>query len=104
MSHRPAMVASLIRTLAGGLAREIPMKECSIVSVTDVQVSSDLSVAKIYISALEQPEKACAFLAKRKGELRALIAAELHAHHVPVLRFLVDERTEKGNRLDELLK
>lgn len=103
-SHRPAMVASLIRTLAGELVREVPPEECGIVSITDVQVSNDLSLAKIYVSSLQHPEKALHYLQGRKGELRSMIAGELQAHHVPALRFVIDEWVEKGNRLDELLK
>ncbi len=98
------MAASFIRTAAAELARQIPLDECGIVSITDVVVSSDLSFAKVYVSALKDPLRATKILAKRKGELRAVLAKRLSAHHVPTLQFLVDERTERGNRLDELLK
>ena len=103
MSHRPAIVASVIRTLIAKAAQEIPPDIAVVVSITSVEVSADFSYATINVSALQHADRAIRFLQKRKAALRHSIAGELRMYKVPELRFVIDEREKRASRIDRIL-
>jgi ribosome-binding factor A len=78
------------------------------ITVADVRVSPDLSVAKIYLSMMLQKDKQ-ALLEKinsRKGEIRKALGNSIRhqARIIPELVFFVDEVEENAQRLDELIR
>jgi ribosome-binding factor A len=73
------------------------------VSITDVEVSEDFSYATVYISALESPEEALAFLEKQLPTLRRSLG-KIHRSRVPEIRFRIDPRIDRGGRVDDLLE
>jgi len=77
------------------------------VSVTDVEVTSDLSLARVYVSVLEGGEardRALAALAHAAGFVRAELAPRLGLREVPEIRFVHDSSIERGARVEELLR
>jgi ribosome-binding factor A len=105
VSHRPQSAANMIRTIAGSFAREIPPDIAQIVSITEVVVSPDIGHATIYVTALTNAKAAADWLHKNaKRKLKPTIAKQLNMFTVPSLRFVVDERPDKANRIDELLR
>ena len=101
MSKRPRMLASDIWEIIAPILRECP-EECKVTSITEIDVSEDMSIATVYISALEKPEVAVEFLESRAKELQKKLTS-LHRRRIPKLRFRVDEIIEKANRIDEML-
>ncbi|MEI8230933.1 MAG: ribosome-binding factor A [Candidatus Peregrinibacteria bacterium] len=101
-SKRPLMIASVVRSVVAPFLRGCP-PVCGIVSLTDVEVSSDLSYANCLVSALKEPGQAVEFLESRHSELQRGLAAALQAFRIPKVRFKIDPRTERGRRIDELL-
>lgn len=77
------------------------------VVVTDVQVSRDLGVARIYYTLLSgqppAPDLADA-LRSAAGFFRSKVARELRIRRTPELRFLPDEALEKSRSLENLIK
>lgn len=96
------MIGSVVREVVAPLLRLCP-RECGIVSLTDVEVSSDLSYATCLVSALEHPDQALEFLTSRLRELQSALGRTLQIHRVPKIRFRIDQRTERAGRLEELL-
>jgi len=77
------------------------------VSVTDVEVTGDLSLARIYVSILpEGPERERSLeaLESAAGFVRRELAGRLGLREVPEIRFLLDRSIETGARVDELLR
>ena len=101
MKRRPAMLASAIRQLIAPALRACP-PACGVVAITDVEVSDDFSYATISISALFKSEEALAHLESRARELQRTMSA-LNRRKIPMLRFRIDPRSERGSRIDELL-
>ncbi len=103
MKKRPAMIASVVR---GVVARVLPQcpPTCGIVSLTEIEVSADFSYATCYVSALEHIEEAMSFLESQAKGLQSALGAELQMFRVPKIRFRVDERTQRGMRIDALLE
>jgi ribosome-binding factor A len=79
----------------------------ALVSVTDVEVTHDLSVAKVFVSILpEDPERArlLEILQKAAGFIRHELAPQLGLREVPEIRFLHDSSIERGARVEEILR
>ena len=77
------------------------------VSVTDVEVTNDLSNAKIYVSILptgEERARTLEALARASGFVRHELAERLGLREVPEIKFLLDTSIETGARVEDLLK
>jgi len=77
------------------------------VSVTDVEVTSDLSSAQVYVSILptgEERERTLKTLEGAAGFVRHELAPRLGLREVPEVRFKLDSSIERAARVDELLK
>ena len=77
------------------------------VTVTGVEVSPDLKVAKVFISALgdrESRNSALQGLQHASKYIRRQLAQQLQMRFTPELRFALDESWERGARIDELLE
>lgn len=77
------------------------------VTVTDVRLTNDLSLAKIYVNFLggeQKNEAGLKILEKSKGFMRSSLAKKLTIRKVPELRFLIDTSLEEGNRIEQILR
>ncbi len=74
--------------------------------ITDVTVSRDLSVAKVYFTSLEtghDPSDLNAAFSSAAGFLRSQLAQQLTVRNVPELRFIYDDSSERGAALEQLI-
>ena len=101
MKKRTDMLESSVRKIIAPILRDCP-RECGIVTITEIDVSSDLTYATILVSALQKPELAMEFLDARQRELQKRMG-QLQTHKTPQLRFRLDRRAEEGSRIDKLL-
>ena len=109
MRIRPEKVAQLMRReVAEILQRELRDPRISaMVSITDVEVTHDLSFAKIYVSIMGKPEEVAATLqalGHAAGFVRHELGTRLGLREVPEIRFVHDESLARGARVEELLK
>jgi ribosome-binding factor A len=109
-NKRPLRIAAeILRELPGILRAVVDLPPGVLVSVTEVEVSDDLSFAKIYISAFGQaadaaPEALTDLLNARKGAVRHEISQRITMRQHPDLRFIYDTTTARAARIEELLK
>jgi len=99
------VAGQLRRDLAKLIQQEIKDPAVGFVSLSDVEVTRDLSHAKVFITVFE-PEKAKESLkALRRAStfLRLRLGQELRLRHVPELHFVHDDSVEKGSHIDELI-
>lgn len=76
------------------------------VTITDVEVTRDLSYARIFVSVLgddKEKEDTLEGLENAKGFIRTEIGKNVELRHVPKPVFLLDESVEKGMRISQLL-
>ena len=76
------------------------------VSLTSVDLSRDLSVARVHFSLLDPDgdvAPAQAGLEKASGFLRAKLGQAIKVRHVPELRFEHDDSAAEGQRISELI-
>jgi len=98
----------LKRELADILQFEFGDQLPPMTTVTDVQPTRDLSIAKVYVSIYGAPEqKRAAFrrLQELTPQIRAALAQRIRyqLRFMPELRFVLDETLERAQRVEELL-
>jgi ribosome-binding factor A len=106
-SKRTRQVADMIqRELSTALRREIKDPRLANVVITDVHLSPDLRIAKIYFSLIKDSELSVveAALKKASGHFRHLIATTIDLRFTPNLAFYYDETIVYAERLSQLLK
>ena len=103
---RPQKVADLIqRELSDLLRREVRDPHVGMVTLTSVDVSPDLSHAKVFFTLLQEDRKddTTRALQRAAGFLRSQLAHRMKMYTTPELRFVYDASVERGDRLSRLI-
>ena len=99
-------MADLIqRELADLLRRDVRDPHIGMVTLTSVDVSPDLSHAKVFFTILEKEKLADTSRALKRaaGFLRSQLAHRMKMYTTPELRFTYDESVERGDHLSQLI-
>ena len=105
--HRTDRVSAQLRRDLGQIVH-LAVREHGLpsMSVSDVEISRDMSHAKVFVTAL-LPDQAVAGVKALKTlapELRFQLARAVRMRHVPELHFHYDESLDRGERIDQLLR
>jgi ribosome-binding factor A len=104
---RAARIADQIqRDLSDLFRQELKDPRVGLVTITAVEVSRDLSHAKVYVTSLtgaESTEQSVEALQHAAGFLRSQLARTLNVRTVPQLHFVYDVSVERGVRLSNLI-
>lgn len=75
------------------------------INITEVEVSADLSTAKVFYTFLGDYERNFVNeeLKKASGFLRSELAGRIQIRHTPELRFQFDESIEYGTNIERIL-
>ena len=98
---RQDRVAEDIHRELVALIRELkdPRVKDKMLTVVRVEVTQDLSYAKVYVSALEgidTAKEAVKGLVSATGRLRREVGQKLHLRKAPELKFIADDSVEHG--------
>lgn len=109
MRIRPERVAETIkREMAEILTRKMRDPRLGgMISVTEVEVTPDLSMARIFVSVLAEGaerDQVMQALARSEGFVRHELAPRLGLREMPTVRFVLDTSIERGARVEELLR
>jgi ribosome-binding factor A len=76
------------------------------VSVSDVELTRDLDVATVYVTALlpHQSKEALKLLTEMAKEMRMQLSQRMSLRRVPELRFRYDDSVDRGERIESLLR
>jgi ribosome-binding factor A len=106
-TRRQRRVAELIhRELSLLLMRQVRDPRLAGVTITEVRVTPDLMVARVFFTVLGdtgQDKEAMAALERANGYLRSQLAGQVRLRFVPELIFELDTSAAYGRRIDELL-
>ena len=99
------VAGQLRRELAQLIHQEVKDPAVGFVSVSDVEVTRDLSHAKVYVTIFDSEEApACIKALNRAGGfLRNRLAKTLRMRIIPELRFFHDASVETGRQVGELI-
>ena len=105
-SHRARRVADVIRVeLARLLREEVRDPRIGFVTLTDVDLSTDLRHARVYVSVLAQDAgESIRALARATPFLRRGLAHNVDLRFTPELRFIEDPAVNAGTRVEGILQ
>jgi len=98
---------SVRAALADVLMTEVQDPRLDLVTITSVEVSSDLRLANVYVITHGGPERYEAMLEGLRSadkRLRAGLAERVQMRFIPELRYHLDTSVDEGMRITEALK
>ena len=106
-SNRPRRVAGLLqKELAILIQQELADPRVKNITLTAVEMSRDLSSARVFITSMtgaESAQQAVTALNKASSFLRKNLRGRLDLRGVPNLKFVYDESVERGANLSALI-
>jgi ribosome-binding factor A len=103
---RPQRLGDLIQRELSELVRlELRDPRVGMITITSVDVSPDMSHAKVFFTLLEKDylDETLAGLKRAAGFLRSQLSRRIEMYTTPELRFEYDESVERGDRLSRLI-
>jgi len=100
------VAAQLQRELAELLRSEFKNPKLGLVTLSDVEVTRDMSLIKAYVSFLgssETPQQCVKTLNQHASKLRHALSGRIRLRVMPELRFIHDDSIDRGMRMEELL-
>ncbi len=108
MGFREEKIANTIKkVLWQPLSEFAQEKNAGLVTITEVKMSPDLSIAKIYVSTYGgkiSPQTFINLLDEDKSHLRRLVGANVRLRLTPELRFYYDDSLDKIEYIEKLLE
>lgn len=105
-SRNQRLGTEVLRSLSQLLRFETKDPRLQNVSLTGVDLSRDLSVARVFYSMMnpdDAVEPVAEGLKQASGFLRSKLGHELKIRHVPELRFMHDDSAEEAARMSQLI-
>ena len=101
--RKDRIASVLIRAVSEIIEHEIKDPRLGLVTITTVDVSSDLKKATVYFSSLNDKNMALATLSRAKGYIRTELADRVRMKYIPDIEFKIDNSYEYGKKIDALI-
>jgi ribosome-binding factor A len=107
-TKRTRQLADVIqRDLADIIRREVRDPGLGFLTISGVEVSTDLKIARVHVSVFgsdDEQLKTIEILESSRRVIRGVLASRLHTRHTPDLEFRLDRTAERAGRIEELLR
>ncbi|MCH2449578.1 MAG: 30S ribosome-binding factor RbfA [Gracilimonas sp.] len=109
MGFRPERLAAVIKRDLGEIIQQSYQPSDTFVTVTNVIMTDDLSIAKVYLSVFSpgrDDKPVYEFIDEHINEIRYELASKIknQVRKIPELHFYEDDTAEYVNKMEELLK
>lgn len=97
---------TLRRIIASALDLEVEDPRVGYVTVSEVRLNRDRTVARVFYTVLggeEERETSLAGLKRCRGFLRQIVGDQVRMRNVPELRFVYDDSLDRSFRIEETL-
>ena len=105
---RSDRISGLIQqVLSEILKRDIGDPRLKMATITEVEVSRDLKLARIYFttpSGKQKKDAAIKGFNSARGFIKRILAQEIDLKYMPDIKFFYDDSLEYGTHIDELIK
>lgn len=104
--QRVQRIGEEIKKEAAEIIRNMKDPRVGFVTVTDVEVSNDLSHVKIFVSIYgddEAKDRSLEGLQAAKGFIRTEIGKAIRLRHTPEIAFKIDPSLERGARISQII-
>jgi ribosome-binding factor A len=97
----------LQKELAMILQRDVRDSRLGMVTISEVKVSRDLAVAKVYVTFLctgdQTPESCLKALKEHEAHIRMMLGKKIRLRLTPEVRFVYDDTLVEGMRMSNLV-
>ncbi len=90
--------------LISAIVHEVTNSEMSFPTVTRVELTKDNSHLYVYMNFEANKQKSLEALDRAKGFVRSQLAANAGQRIIPHLHFALDEATEHGQKIEEIIR
>jgi ribosome-binding factor A len=107
MSHRIDKVEHLIKEeISLIFLHKLSNLHLGFVTITNVRLSPDLKLAKIYLSVLEKEKRSLVLdkIEDKKGYIRSELAHRVRIKFIPELKFFIDDTLDYVEKIEGLIK
>jgi len=97
--------SSLVEQISYIIAHDVKNPDINFVTITGAKVTSDLSLAKIYFTVLDQSKikETLSALKDASGYIRHELRERIEIRQIPELEFVYDESIEYGNKIEKII-
>lgn len=97
--------ALFVREINNIVMFDVKDPNLNLVSVTEVEVTNDLSMAKVYVSIINQKNRSHSLeaLKKAKGFIKSELAKRMTIRKIPDLVFIYDDTLDKAQRIENII-
>lgn len=98
--------SAFVEAISGILLEELRDEDIKFVTITDVEITSDLSFAKVYFTVLDDEKKETTLEALNGAShfIRGKLSERVDIRHTPELKFIYDDSIAYGNHIEEVLE
>ncbi len=105
----PSLRQEKVKELMKGLAAQFLQSESnytSLITVTDVNISSDFKRATVFVTVYPEDSEASAlnFLKRKRKGLKSYVKSKTKMKVIPFFDFEIDKGEKNRQRIDELLR
>ena len=88
------------------LMTEVKDQNVKFVTITDVDITSDLSYAKVYFTVLkdEYLDVTLKALNKASSFIRGKLSQKINIRHTPEIKFIFDESVKYGEKIEKIIE
>ena len=107
MNVKTKRIASeLAKVVSEILAREASDEILKTITLTDAEVASDLSSAKIFFTSFSNltPDQLEKELEEASSYIRGEVSQRIELRHTPKLKFVYDKSIEYGAKIEQIIK
>lgn len=111
MSRRTERVEKLIKEEVSliflhQLNDKMQDEDLGFITITDVKISPDLKIAKIYLSVLDRDKRDYVLerIKLKTGYIRSLLASRIRIKFIPEIKFFIDDTLDYVEKIEGLIK
>ena len=97
--------SDFVKVISEIIAKEVKDETVKFVTITDCEITNDLSFSRVYFTVLDRDKKdeIIKSLERAKSFIRGELSKRVEIRHTPELRFIFDESIEYGNKIDKII-
>ncbi|MEO8398907.1 MAG: 30S ribosome-binding factor RbfA [Ignavibacteriaceae bacterium] len=107
MSHRIDKVENLLKEeISLIFLHKLQDPAFGFITITNVKVSPDLKIAKVYISVFEKNKREAVLekVNSKMGFIRSELASRIKIRYTPELKFFLDDSLDYVEKIERLIK
>lgn len=98
--------STFVKEISYILMEEVKDDDIKFVTITDCEITSDLSFAKVYFTVLDDNKKSDTLKALNhaKSFIRSELSQRVDIRHTPELTFIYDTSIEYGKKIEDIIE